>query len=172
MAGMITAEEFEELYRATAPQLFAYIRRRGVADPEDLAAEVYAIAWRRRIDLPAPFLRRAWLFGTARKLLLSEARRSGRELECLNHIAAQPETEAGENRRLEAAVAAALGRLRPKARELILLAEWEQLTPAEVAVVLGIRPGAARVRLHRARLALAADPDLRDIIGEPPSMAG
>jgi DNA-directed RNA polymerase specialized sigma24 family protein len=33
---------------------------------------------------------------------------------------------------------------------------WEQLTPAEAAVVLGVPPGTARSRLHRARAALRA----------------
>lgn len=61
-------------------------------------------------------------------------------------------------------VARALGRLRADERELIQLVEWERLAPAEVAVVLGVRPGTARVRLHRARLALAADPGLRELV--------
>src|ERR1044072_3178656 len=70
VASLITAEEFDELYRATAPELFAYLRRRAVPDVEDLVAEVFVTAWRRRQDLPAPMLRRAWLYGTARRLLL------------------------------------------------------------------------------------------------------
>ncbi|UUW93217.1 sigma-70 region 4 domain-containing protein [Pimelobacter simplex] len=44
---------------------------------------------------------------------------------------------------------------------MLLLVEWERLTPAELAVALGVRAGTARVRLHRARRALAADPALR-----------
>lgn len=162
---MITAEEFEDLYRATAREIFGYLRRRGATDTEDLAAEVYAIAWRRRTDLPAPFLRRAWLFGTARKLLLAEARSNGRERECLERAThAADAADGADDGRLEREVAAALGRLEPADRELILLVEWESMTPAEVAVVLGIRPGTARVRLHRVRQALAADPGLREIV--------
>jgi Sigma-70, region 4 len=34
---------------------------------------------------------------------------------------------------------------------VLLLVAWEQLTPAEAAVVLGIPQGTARSRLHRAR---------------------
>ena len=59
MARTITSEEFEALYRAVAPELFGYIRRRGSVDAEDLVAEVFTTAWRRRSELPTAMLRRA-----------------------------------------------------------------------------------------------------------------
>ena len=37
------------------------------------------------------------------------------------------------------------------ARELLTLTAWEQLTPAEIAAMIGDAPGSVRVRLHRAR---------------------
>jgi RNA polymerase sigma-70 factor (ECF subfamily) len=47
-------------------------------------------------------------------------------------------------------------------RDVLLLVAWEQLTPAQAATALGVPPGTARSRLHRARaalrLALAAGP--------------
>ena len=61
-------------------------------------------------------------------------------------------------------MAAALERLSPSQAELLRLVGWEGLTPAELAVVLGVRPGTARVQLHRARQALAADPEVREFI--------
>ena len=82
----------------------------------------------------------------------------------------EPETPR-VNHQLRDAVIAALGRLGPEDRELILLVEWERMTPAEVAVVLGIRPGTVRVRLHRARQSLAADPELRELVDERPFLA-
>ncbi|MFT4009634.1 MAG: RNA polymerase sigma factor [Nocardioidaceae bacterium] len=165
MPRPITADEFEELYRSTAAELLAYIRRRTSGDAEDLAAEVYAIAWRRRTELPPAFLRRAWLFGAARRLILSDLRRRDREQESTEQVAALGwATTADADDQLGAAVTAALGRLTPEAREVILLVEWERLTPGELAVVLGVRPGSARMRLHRARQALAADPELRLLV--------
>lgn len=165
MRREITVAEFEQLYRATAPELFNYIRRRSAADPEDLVAEVYAIAWRRRADLPSTLLRRAWLFGAARRLLLAEARARGREREVVELAALLDDgVERRMDRRVQDVVARALGRLGRDERELIQLVEWEHLTPAEVAVVLGIRPGTARVRLHRARQSLAADVEIQELI--------
>jgi DNA-directed RNA polymerase specialized sigma24 family protein len=64
-------------------------------------------------------------------------------------------------------VTAALARLAPRDREILQLVGWEGLSPAELAVALGVRPGTARVRLHRARRALASDPELRALVEEP-----
>jgi DNA-directed RNA polymerase specialized sigma24 family protein len=41
-------------------------------------------------------------------------------------------------------------------REIIELRAWEHLTPAEIAEVIGMKPGAIRVRLHRIRSAIGA----------------
>src|SRR5262249_59712826 len=45
----------------------------------------------------------------------------------------------------------ALGRLGPLDREVLLLSEWEGLSPAQVASVLRCPKVTARSRLHRAR---------------------
>jgi RNA polymerase sigma-70 factor (ECF subfamily) len=55
----------------------------------------------------------------------------------------------------------ALAALFDEEREVLLLVAWEQLTSAEVAVVLDIRPGTARSRLHRARVQLRGFLELR-----------
>jgi hypothetical protein len=51
----------------------------------------------------------------------------------------------------ESVVREALRRLRPRDREVLLLTEWEDLTPAEIGTVLGCLTVTARGRLHRAR---------------------
>lgn len=169
MGRPIDATEFEELYGATVRDLFAYVRRRCSGDVEDLVAEVYAVAWRRRADLPAPLLRRAWLFGVARTLLLADGRRERQDRALVGELAARPQPAPEPERvdRASAVMAAALARLGPAEREIIQLATWERLTPAELAVALGVRPGTARVRLHRARRTLASDPEVRALVEEP-----
>ena len=162
MGTDLSVQEFEQLYRATAPLLFGFLRRRGVADAEDLVAETFTIAWRSRSRLTEPEHRKAWLFGTARRLLLADFRQRGHEHELGELLARHPEAisdTADQQRRRT--VLEALARLRDEDRELILLIEWERLTPSETAQVLGITPGAARVRLHRARQCLAADRELQ-----------
>lgn len=164
-AEAIGSEEFEHLYRDVAPELFAYVRRRSTADAEDVVAEVFAIAWRRRAQLPGPELRRAWLYGTARNLLLAEGRHRRRIGESVHEPGLIAESADGAG--LETAdtvVLAALNRLGPQEREILLLTEWERLTPTEAAVVLGIKPGTARVRLHRARRTLASDAELAELV--------
>jgi RNA polymerase sigma-70 factor (ECF subfamily) len=168
VARAITAEEFESLYTYTVRDVLTYVRRRASVDAEDLVSEVYVVAWRRRTDLPAPALRRAWLFGVARRLLQAEVRHRQREGQLVSDLAARPEPAADTtaNDRTGTVVATALERLSPNDREILRLVSWECLTPAELAVALGVRPGAARVRLHRARKAFASDPDIRSLVGE------
>lgn len=69
-------------------------------------------------------------------------------------------------RRSTETMLAAIGRLSPGHQEVLRLVEWERLTPAELATALGVRAGTARVRLHRARMALAADPAVRALVEE------
>ena len=166
MRRTFTAAEFENLYRATVRDLFAYVRRRSGHDAEETVAEVFAVAWRRRDDLPDPAHRRAWLFGVARTLLLAAGRLRQRESGLVHALSSQPVLGDGFDPGDETAgaVAAALGRLDPGQQEVLRLVAWEGLSSAELAVALGVRAGTARVRLHRARRALASDPEVRALV--------
>jgi RNA polymerase sigma-70 factor (ECF subfamily) len=44
-------------------------------------------------------------------------------------------------------------------QELLALSVWQELTPTEIALVLHVRQGTVRVRLHRARRRLEAEYD-------------
>lgn len=48
-----------------------------------------------------------------------------------------------------------MGTLSEADREILTLHTWEDLDPADIATVLGVTRGSARVRLHRARRRLA-----------------
>jgi RNA polymerase sigma-70 factor (ECF subfamily) len=65
--------------------------------------------------------------------------------------------------RLRLALTAALAALGEDYREVVLLVAWEQLTPAEVALALGLPPSTVRSRLHRARLILQRSIDTSDV---------
>jgi DNA-directed RNA polymerase specialized sigma24 family protein len=50
----------------------------------------------------------------------------------------------------------ALAQPGPLDRDLILLVAWDELRPSDAGRLLGLRPNAARTRLHRARRRLGA----------------
>jgi RNA polymerase sigma-70 factor (ECF subfamily) len=122
----------------------AYARRRGSADPDAIAAETMAVAWRRldRVpkDDPLP-----WLYRTARNLLLAERRTAHRRGD-LPDVAVHHEPVL-----LDAKLDSALRALSDTDREALLLVAWEDLTPRQAAAALGINATAFRVRLLRAR---------------------
>lgn len=133
----------------------SYARRRGAADPDAIAAEAMAIAWRRLADVPTDD-ERPWLIATTRNLLLADRRKRGSSQVTLDGIDVAIEDDApacGLDPELEAA----LRRLSETEREALLLVAWEDLTSAAAAASLGISRAAFRVRLHRARRRLAAE---------------
>jgi RNA polymerase sigma-70 factor (ECF subfamily) len=156
LAGTAQAEDwFEALYRASAADVHAYVASllsdRGAA--EDVVALAFERAFRRRrLFNPRRGSPRAWLFGIARNAALDELRRRKRTA-ALPDAAAASDESAGEDAEALAqrvAVRAALARLAPRDRELILLKFHAQLTNAELGRVLGTSETNAGTRLHRA----------------------
>ena len=175
MKPAVSKNDVEELYRLHAGELHGFLYRRAGQVGADLLGQVFVVALQRLGDLPEPHLRRAWLFSTARRLLLAAERDARRRERAENESARLQEPSAAipdvDHSDRDVSVHAALASLRNQDRELIRLTEWERLDIAEAAMVLGLRPGTARVRLHRARRALAAHPALQGISEAPPSPA-
>jgi RNA polymerase sigma-70 factor (ECF subfamily) len=93
------------------------------------------------------------LYATARRVIANQ-RRSNRRRVALHERLAQEAPaphEPPSSDREETLVHEALRRLGPRDREVLLLAEWEELSPAQIAAVLGCLTVTARGRLHRAR---------------------
>jgi RNA polymerase sigma-70 factor, ECF subfamily len=154
---------FEQLFRETRTDLLAYIMRRSPSaeDAADLLADTYLIAWEKLDAIPAGGKARLWLFGVARNLLLSSARRRRSRHALVERLAfelggAQAPQTPVEDERSEALLEA-LAALPERDREIVLLTAWEGLTPREIAVVVGARANVVRVRLHRARMRLERD---------------
>lgn len=165
---------FEALFLDTRAALLAYLARRAPAeDAADLLAEVYLTTWRRRDELPAAEEIPLWLYGVARRLVLDHHRPAP-----TNAAASVVDVPAGQllgdddevGRRRDQAVANALCSLTPLDRELVTLTTWDRLSTADAARVVGITPGTARVRLHRARARLGHHPQLLQLVddAEPP----
>lgn len=142
---------FESLYREHATQVLGYLRRRTDRDDaRDVAAEVFAVVWRRLDDVPDPAL--PWLLGVARRQLANDRRGRRRRDALLLRVARQPpEPSDGVGPARVVDVLSTMAELSADDRELLTLIGWDELTPAEAATVLDITPEAVRSRLHRAR---------------------
>ena len=159
-------DRFEDAYRSAGTAVLGYALRRSDSreDALDVVAETFAVAWRRRSDMPVdPEEVRPWLFGIARRCLANAVRsthragRLGARLAASFDDASVPDPSTlHENRAESRRVHEALEQLSPDDRELVTLIAWEGLTPSGAATVLGLSPGTARVRLHRARTRLRA----------------
>ena len=152
-APTTAAATFADLYRATAPDVFAYVATilGDRAAAEDVVAAAYERAYRKRRSFDRRRgSERAWIFGIARNAALDELRRRRRTA----RLAAEPEDVAApgtdEDAVRRATVRAALQTLDPRDRELIALKFHGDMTNAEVARVLGTSESNAGTRLHRA----------------------
>lgn len=153
-----TRDRFRQLYDEHWADIAAYARRRlPDADAADLAAEVFLVAWRRIDAVPDGAAGRLWLFGVARRVHANH-QRARRRRDRLNlalvEVFTQQRSEVSAPESLEAV--SAMSSLSAKDQELLRLAAWEGLRPAEIAAVLGCSVNAATIRLHRARQRLAA----------------
>lgn len=150
---------FESCFRDHYAAILAFAVRRlpDRSTAEDVAAETFAVAWRRRELIPEEPL--PWLYGVALRVAANQRRTGERrrrlrerlEHEASTRVAAEP-ADALHHR--DAFARAFEGLVEPD-REVLRLVAWEGLDTREAAGVLGCSPAAFRVRLHRARRRLA-----------------
>ncbi len=151
---------FTSLYHDNYRNLLAYARRRVHEDAADeVVADTFLVAWRRRDEIPEGF-EQAWLFGVARNTILT-ANRSARRRNALNgklcSVSRPPVWTDGcedVSDRIDAMMPA-LRSLREEDREILMLVAWEELSHAEIGQTMGISPNAVAIRVHRARKRLA-----------------
>jgi RNA polymerase sigma-70 factor (ECF subfamily) len=157
----IPARDFAALVEDLGPALLRFLRRMvGDADlAQDLLQETFVAAFRHRAGA-RPESARGWLFtiaaNRARNALrdgawsVTNGERVEATLARLAEADGLPEAEALRHE-LRAQIAVAVAQLPADSREAVLLRDMEDLPYAEVAAVLGLTEGAARVRVHRAR---------------------
>ena len=156
---------FRALFDASYRPVLAYSLRRAEnrAIAEDVVAETFLIAWRRIEEVPTGDVTLPWLLGVARRVL-ANARRGdvrrdrliGRLRQHRVEVATEVEERASANE-TEAAVIAALGRIRAADAEILRLVAWEGLSHAQIAIVLDCTVNAVAIRVHRARASLRAE---------------
>jgi RNA polymerase sigma factor (sigma-70 family) len=161
---IVDPQDFEAAFRQHFPLVYRFISRRvGTAIAEDLAAETFATAYRRRASFePGQGSLRSWLYGIAANLVRNHWRAEQHLLKLDARLV--PEIDLSDSsdvvdQRVTAALlaprlAAALGLLTRDQREVLLLYAWAELSHEEIAAALQIAPGTARSRLSRARALL------------------
>lgn len=161
IAALIAGEAaaVDRLYREHAGRVLAWVLRLGGPhlDAEDVAHEVFLKA----LDLLPGFRGEAklstWLFGVTRRVVANARRKA--VLRRWFGLAEAPEPrdpgllsdEAVALLRRRRAVQHALERLPTRQREVLVLADLEELPAPEVAELLGVPVGTVYSRLHHAR---------------------
>jgi RNA polymerase sigma-70 factor (ECF subfamily) len=150
-------DQFAVLWRDTNPALLRYLRVLAPDNAEDIAAETWVHVVRglpRFIGDEAAW--RAWLFTTARRRLIDQARtRKRHPAEALDDVSAaemprSPDAAqlALDNLATKSAIAL-LAQLPPPQAEVIMLRVVAGLDTDAVAELLGKTPGNIRVMAHR-----------------------
>jgi RNA polymerase sigma factor (sigma-70 family) len=175
-------QAFESFYRAYVDDVLRFIARR-VNDPHlaaDLTADVFLAAIqaapRYRAARGAP---RAWLLGIARNVVSGERRRAAREQRAFARVEGRRLLGEDDVERLQQRIDAAreartlydaLDQLPDSERAVLELVALDGLTVTEAAAALDIRSATARVRLHRARIAMRRAGLLGESEADPASL--
>ncbi|MEV4256860.1 RNA polymerase sigma factor [Spirillospora sp. NPDC049652] len=165
-ASLAEPERFTGIYDRHYVAVYRYVSGRlGQQAADDVAAETFLAAFRRRADFdPGRGVMRAWLFGIATRLVAQHRRAEERHYRALARVG-QDRPHDGDEDRVAAAVdahvvqprlAAALRSLSARERDVVLLVALAGLTHQEVADALDIPYGTVGSRLNRARGKLRA----------------
>jgi len=150
---------FLELYERHRQPVFRFAYRLlgSMEMAEDITHDCFLGLIRKPANFdPSRASLRTYLYGAARNLVMKQFRSAGREsaLDDLLDDPLVPEREAPLRRvldqELSAIVKEAVFMLPPLQREALVLFEYEGLSLAEIAVVVGSDIGAVKARLHRA----------------------
>ena len=154
---MNAEERFKALYLDNGDAVVGYcVRRLGVDDGNDAAADVFVTAWRRIDVCPQGDEARLWLFGVARRVVANKRRSVARRTTLLHRITNQrlepvtgPEAITVRNSEYDE-VMAAIEKLPDKYREVVILSEWDGLDREEIAELHGVKRSAIDQRMSRA----------------------
>jgi RNA polymerase sigma-70 factor (ECF subfamily) len=148
----MTEQEFNDLFRSYLSETSRFIARRTKAeDVEDLAADLFALAWQKRDSIPEG-LELPWLYKSARYLIANHNRKQqGRTsiLATLQEPQSAPSAESIALADLE--LADAWKALSTKEKEILSLWAFEGLEPKQLAVALEKSENACAIALSRAK---------------------
>lgn len=152
------AIRFDDLYRTLSGDVlrFAYWLCRDRHDAEDLAAEAFVRAFAGSDAIEARTVK-GYLLAIVRNLFLEQQRkrRPSEALDPERHAVDDCPTQAAEGAQTAARLKRALARIGEPDRSALLLRIEADLSYEEIAALLGLSVGNAKVKVHRARLKLA-----------------
>jgi RNA polymerase sigma-70 factor (ECF subfamily) len=147
---------FREVYREFLGPIRAYIARRvPFGDVEDLAADVFAVAWKKRASV-TPGEELPWLYRIASYVVANYRRKERHRLDFL-WLFHEPDTAPAADALIgsDPDLAAVWQTLTTNQREMLALVVVDGVPVQDAAVVFGISPNALSIRLHRAKKQLA-----------------
>jgi RNA polymerase sigma-70 factor (ECF subfamily) len=160
---------FGQLVDRFAARTLAYLRGLTGEEAEDVQQDVWLTVYRSIGGLSNPGGFRTWLFRTTRHRAIDWLRRRKRERELMEDVALELQDAGvtGDADPMPAISAvrfdAMLAGLPPPQREVLLLRYRDEMSYAEIALVVGCPIGTVRTRLHHAKRRLQEQLDR----GEP-----
>ncbi len=150
-------DPFVAVYTQHLPAVSRYLARRvDRADVDDLAADVFAIAWRKRASV-TPGEELPWLYRIAAYQVANHRRRLAARASVLGLLSVPDSAPSAESLvAADAELARAWAAIGPRDREVLALVVLDDLSVSDAAVALGVSANAVSIRLHRAKKALAA----------------
>jgi RNA polymerase sigma-70 factor (ECF subfamily) len=149
---------FRALYKKYAPDVyhFALYLSGERAEAEDITSETFVRVWTSSEPIRMATVK-AYLFTIARNLFLQGLRKRSRHV-ALDEEMRDPQAspyEQAEQKAEVRAVLAGLQKLPEIDRSALLMRAFDEMPYEEIARALGISLAAVKVKIHRARLALA-----------------
>jgi len=146
---------FARLVDMFSERTLAYLRGLVGDDADDVHQELWLGVYRHIASLANPGAFRTWLFQTTRHCALDQLRKRKREGEVFADVefeTVDAAEDAGDPAEFDTAdVDAVLMQIPPPQREVILLHYRDDLSYADIAVVVGCPIGTVRTRLHHAK---------------------
>ena len=159
----VDTAQFRELYKAMYTPLFRIVKR--ITSNNDASEEIVQDTFIKVLDYWHKFETtddaRYWLIRVAQNAAINWAKRSSKEYKLYQkayseqHSAMASPEQVQLKTETEQLVQKALQILPEKFRQVLILKEYEELEYKEIGKVLGITEGNVKVRVFRAREALA-----------------
>ena len=154
LAAAGDSQAFERLYRAQVNRIHSLVRRMvgGDGDADELVQDVFVRAWQRLSTFRGEAQFGTWLHRLAVNLVLNWQKSAGRGRKLFDDDSAlevTPTRRVSNEDRMD--LEAALRRLPPGARQVLVLHDVEGFKHEEIASMLGVQTGTSKAQLHRAR---------------------